>query len=578
RFRVSLSPATGLVGMEENVFLSDLFGCVGFLPLTTKSHIRETMVETMTAPAPLQQPAIAGNWDEETRFSEIERGVNCSKASDVNQFRINPQSCTFWCAIALGAVAKGHPVESVEKYSQLAQEALPKSASGPADAEVAKAWAMLAYLSVRFHGRLGEDLPYLPGCVGVFLLEFCRNGCTGTLPVGFAEVVKFTEISDSCCGQRQTNWSIGDEQAMAQLNEAAPEGEIYWYVAQSLKAFEQSSYAIANEQTVKTGEAPCEIERDGRPNRARPSERALLPTEISNAMSTLIESGGCTEFGPLQEVIDGRGMRGGVGSLLVNTNLVLKRQQSTISMPPRRELAAALRFSSGILACAAAPWDTTRHIWCWSGSQRLTTPDLERCTTGCAGHTIHYAVLARGPYPCWRSGTEWLLFCDDSYCRAIENIITSEHFTAMVAPSVDGIDVCDGAKGTGNCKGEAAQVGRWQAQGEKLSVCNIPPKVADSACDRPTESGAERGSGLTVVSKSPIATPVSSQSACTQSKAGLIPNGVENGTAIVAMAPESFPRSSEVGEGQCDLTNDTEDDGPAAEDWLDVTFAMLRAL
>ncbi|CAN0519507.1 unnamed protein product, partial [Ectocarpus sp. 8 AP-2014] len=108
RFRVSASPATGLVGMEENVFLSDFFGCVGFLPLTTQSHIRETMVEMMTAPAPLQQPAIAGSWNEETRFSEVERGANCRKASDV------------------------------EKYSQLAQEALPKSVSGPADAEVAK--------------------------------------------------------------------------------------------------------------------------------------------------------------------------------------------------------------------------------------------------------------------------------------------------------------------------------------------------------------------------------------------------------------------------------------------------------
>lgn len=34
RCRLRPSPATGLVGMQENAFLSDFFGCVGFLPLT----------------------------------------------------------------------------------------------------------------------------------------------------------------------------------------------------------------------------------------------------------------------------------------------------------------------------------------------------------------------------------------------------------------------------------------------------------------------------------------------------------------------------------------------------------------
>lgn len=36
RCRLSASPATGLVGLQENSFLSDFFGCVGFLPLTTQ--------------------------------------------------------------------------------------------------------------------------------------------------------------------------------------------------------------------------------------------------------------------------------------------------------------------------------------------------------------------------------------------------------------------------------------------------------------------------------------------------------------------------------------------------------------
>ena len=36
RCRLSPSPATGLVGMEENTFLSDYFACVGFLPFTSQ--------------------------------------------------------------------------------------------------------------------------------------------------------------------------------------------------------------------------------------------------------------------------------------------------------------------------------------------------------------------------------------------------------------------------------------------------------------------------------------------------------------------------------------------------------------
>ena len=36
RCRLSASPATGLVGMRENTFISDFFGCIGFLPLATQ--------------------------------------------------------------------------------------------------------------------------------------------------------------------------------------------------------------------------------------------------------------------------------------------------------------------------------------------------------------------------------------------------------------------------------------------------------------------------------------------------------------------------------------------------------------
>lgn len=36
RLRLTASPATGLVGMQENAFLGDFFDCIGFLPLANQ--------------------------------------------------------------------------------------------------------------------------------------------------------------------------------------------------------------------------------------------------------------------------------------------------------------------------------------------------------------------------------------------------------------------------------------------------------------------------------------------------------------------------------------------------------------
>ncbi|CAM9106405.1 unnamed protein product, partial [Laminaria digitata] len=47
RCRLSPSPATGLVGMQENAFLNDYFGCLGFLPLASASVARQAMCNIM---------------------------------------------------------------------------------------------------------------------------------------------------------------------------------------------------------------------------------------------------------------------------------------------------------------------------------------------------------------------------------------------------------------------------------------------------------------------------------------------------------------------------------------------------
>ncbi|CAM9385332.1 unnamed protein product [Ectocarpus sp. 8 AP-2014] len=237
RCRLSASPAAGLVGMQENAFLSDFFGCVGFLPLTTPSRIRETMVTIMLPPASSQQSVFGDDCGEGGHYFEaVLAGGDLSKTSARNQLPMDPSACTFWCAVALGALVKGSPIESVTSYAQLAQEALAKSNSGPGDAEVAKAWVILANL----HGFMGdkERFEKYLALSDSFLRSSIEQGSTDTLPVGFAEIVKFKDIANVSCGKWQVeSFPVqGESLPVPQLNEAATEAELYRYVSQSCVA------------------------------------------------------------------------------------------------------------------------------------------------------------------------------------------------------------------------------------------------------------------------------------------------------------------------------------------------------
>ncbi|CAM9426606.1 unnamed protein product [Ectocarpus sp. 8 AP-2014] len=112
KFRLSASPATGLVGMQENAFLSDFFGCVGFLPLTTQSHVREAMVTMMTGATAQQQLGALDDSPDQGQLGAIftEDGITTG-----SQLSTGPSACTFWCAVGVGALVKGTPVASVRK-------------------------------------------------------------------------------------------------------------------------------------------------------------------------------------------------------------------------------------------------------------------------------------------------------------------------------------------------------------------------------------------------------------------------------------------------------------------------------
>ncbi|CAM9393671.1 unnamed protein product [Ectocarpus fasciculatus] len=156
RCKLSASPATGLVGMLENAFLSDFFGCVGFLPLTTPSHIRGAMVRMMTRSNEQQHLGETHESPEQGRLGVIatEGGIGAG-----HQLSIGPSACTFWCAVGIGALVKGTPVERVANYSRLARDAL-DAYSGSVNTELAEAYASLGHL-LAFMGDTAKYVEYL---------------------------------------------------------------------------------------------------------------------------------------------------------------------------------------------------------------------------------------------------------------------------------------------------------------------------------------------------------------------------------------------------------------------------------
>ncbi|CAM9379076.1 unnamed protein product, partial [Ectocarpus fasciculatus] len=88
----------------------------------------------------------------------------------------------------------------VSKYSELAQEALAKSESDPADVEVARAWVTLAYLCC-FMGDMVGFQKYL-ALSDSFLTSSVEQGSADMLPVGFAEIVKHNYAAFSSSGRQ----------------------------------------------------------------------------------------------------------------------------------------------------------------------------------------------------------------------------------------------------------------------------------------------------------------------------------------------------------------------------------------
>ncbi|CAM9549099.1 unnamed protein product [Ectocarpus sp. 12 AP-2014] len=543
--------------MQENAFLSDFFGCNGFLPLTTPSHIRETMVKIMLPPTSSQQSVLGDDCGEGGHYFEaVARGGDLSKTSAGNQLLMDPSACTFWCAVALGALAKGCPIESVTSYAQLAQEALANSNSGPADTEVAKAWVILANL----HGFMGhmEGFEKYLALSDSFLRSSIEKGSTDTLPVGFAEIVKFKEFANASCGEWPLeSLSVQEDNPPPQLSVVATEAELYQYVAQSCRAFERAVYTTATEQGARGGDM-CDSEPHGRPDEVHPSPQDVMAGDVSNAMGVLLENGSFIHFEHLEEAVDRPSIRGGIGALLINGILVFEKAAKGDLCATLERIGRCIEVLErypGLCRCMIGCHMTHMMLICLAAAGDWRAQAIYDRVRAAFNSYRPSGYLPVPPFEEWR-GVE--AFCNHLFCRAIEGLVSSGNMRAFSAAPVDVIDVWDGRRGTGSAIDEDVLHGhRHIEHGILPAPNNIPGTIVGTVPVWSTNRGAEGGMGsLFVPTQPPPSSPTSSSHACCQGE------------------PMRWWAESREGDGK--IAHMDEDD-VAEEDWQDAARAILDA-
>eukprot|EP00752_Nemacystus_decipiens_P002319 g2192.t2 len=296
RIGFSASPATGLVGTKENVFLAEFFSCFGFWPLTTQSDVRGTMVSIMSSPRSLH------------------------RSSSVCGALVLPSTCSFWCTVAMGALVKGAPIESVAGYCQRARDIL-ASYAGPGNAEVVKAGVMMAYL----HGCMGDRESfheYLVLSEG-FLRDSAGRGCARALPMGFDEAIKYGDtvkfFNDDVAPDREESL-LAEEVTLPQIGEAATEGDIFRFVYRSYRAIEQNAYvARAGHHGGTTG---CENDGDAVPSEGAGNPHPPAPPRPLEVNLMKVKK---INFEHLEPAVDRPSIRVGVGGLAINAALACEK-------------------------------------------------------------------------------------------------------------------------------------------------------------------------------------------------------------------------------------------------------------
>ncbi|CAM9144369.1 unnamed protein product [Ascophyllum nodosum] len=137
--------------MPENVLLQYFFECVDFLPFTSRSNILQTMTIMVYNKNPAPPDRALG--EKEGFGFDIARTTNRSKCAmqdgeegcgGEDGLCPGPSTCMFWCALAIGGLAKGQNMELVSSYVSRAEAAV-EGIAGTVTVELARARTILAY-------------------------------------------------------------------------------------------------------------------------------------------------------------------------------------------------------------------------------------------------------------------------------------------------------------------------------------------------------------------------------------------------------------------------------------------------
>ncbi|CAN0124148.1 unnamed protein product [Ectocarpus sp. 6 AP-2014] len=590
RFRLSASPATGLVGMQENAFLSDFFGCVGFLPLTTQSHIRETMVRIMAPSTTEPELCASHNSFEQDHFDAIptEDAVTMG-----NQLSTGLSGCTFWCAVGLGALVKGSPVVSVANYLQLARDAL-DAYTGPVNAEVAKAWAILGYL-YSYMGDTEKYEEYLKLSAS-FLIDSIEQGATDVLPAGFAEMVHHKETAKAYSGNVDAtdNGSLGaHHQHPLQIIPAASEGDVFRYVAQSLIAFEQVVFEKSCEDSATRKHSSDDKLYDEKTGGATPLGHTPQVEDVSDAMVAGFKDG-LIEFEYLQDTVDRRPNVGtGIVGLLINMTLAYQRAANG-------DAGGALeRFRQCVDVFERYPGVCRCMFWCHIAHGILGS--LAAIDDSRAGGLYNRlrdvynpsrpsSSLPAPPLEEWRGISA---FCDDFQCRLIEGMIASQALSVFSAPTHSTSNCTDSQN---ECEEAGLQFVDEEQDSSMVSVGATPEVATGSIMDAPCTNGDKPMTSTyswelnqePMPRTSPTVGPSLSPSHlhCKPVRGGESGTDVLNSALVgcgggvlpglVGQVPDmslTSPLSGDIDGARDEMWDDT----IAAADWLDVTHAMLDA-
>ncbi|CBN75416.1 expressed unknown protein [Ectocarpus siliculosus] len=471
-------------------------------------------------------------------------------------------------------------------YSRLARGAL-DAYTGPVDAEVAKAWAILAYL-YGYMGDTAEFEEYLE-LADAFLTASIEQGSTDMLPAGFAEMIHYKQtvrmqsgnvdathieswgarrqhppqvLSQRVEGNGRAVWScIITRSALLplldtiQINPAASERDLYVYVARSIVAFDQMAFEKACKDS-----AACEQSSDHEPcleNRGGVTPQGNPPQteEVSDAMVAGLNDG-LFDFGQLQEAVDRPNIRTGVGGLIINM----------------------CHLAHGILG-ALATIDDSRAQGLYNRLQ------------GVYNRFRPHAYLPAPPLEKWRGISA---FCDHFQCRVNEGIIASQGMSAFSTPPVCASNY---AGSQTKCKQGGSHIAVEEHHDNMVLAGVIPENATGAMMAAPCSNGdrpmASTSSWELLQDPAPRTDPPagpsfsSSQVNCEPARAGRSDSDVSNsavegcgGGAVsgwVAHVPDMSLRSPELREVDGGAEETWNDKIPAA-DWLDVTHAMLGAI